>query len=468
MATAKEKVKSNELTPSEAKVLDILLKAQKQMTGNDPDTPEVTTSTMESELTNTIIIPKGMSKLAAADELTKQYEQEETMIDLQKIFEDWQGMDTLVACMKAIEQTFGWIHTKRTFWSNPTEMKVTTDIIDGKEIQVDGYYGKFTASSWDDAEGSIGITSSGKGYVKFHAKKKHSARVSNFFKLVEELLLTSSIYKNKSIVISEAGWSHIENRGSKNIVLNADEELIVNNLVIDPLGELSKRVILFAGVYGTGKTETAMRVGREAIAKGMTFFYLKNASLFTQALTQVKKYQPCVLFMEDVDEIGSGEERNSSMNDILNTLDGVQTKGNNITVIFTTNHENKINPALRRPGRIDVVMYFRIAKTDTIAKIYDKIFASHKGYESLDIEMLAKASPEIQGAVIAEIATRAITMGNRKDGLTNDIVLTSIASMEHQIQFMQADVSNTKNKVEEAWETLGSIVAVKALEEYNN
>lgn len=431
----------------------------------DINSLEVTAGVRTGE-TESIIIPKNMSKLQAAQELEKQHEEEETVIDLRHDFSKWDGKDALVAIMKVIKNTFGWVPGKaiQTMFGpiNPKELQVAIDIKDGKEIYENCFIGQFVVAAWDNAKGNVGM-SQGIATIVFNVKKKHKERAQKFFSDCEQHLLTSSIYKGKSIVVDGDGFSFIENRGSNNIILNDAEERVIQNLVIAPLAKDGKRCILFTGDYGTGKTETAMRVGREANAQQITFMYCKDATKFAKLLDTAKQYQPALIFMEDIDEIGSGEQRDASMNEILNTLDGVQTKGNNITVIFTTNHEDRINKALRRPGRIDVILKFKKCDPSTVVKIYQRLFLGLTGSTTLDFELLAKSTPNVQGAVVAEISKRAKRMAEHAvDGtITDDIVLTAIDSMKDQIDFMGANPEKTIDLRIQALETIADVISSK-------
>ena len=448
----------------------MLLKFGAQMESvPNPDKKEITTQTVENDEIQTIQIPTGMSKKAAAAELKKQWEEEETEITMALELKEWEARDGLHAIMIAIEKTFGWINAKATMFSSPVELQIVTDIKNGVTTTKDAFLGKFQASSWDDAIGQVGmVTQHGRelfAYITFDVKKKHKERVKKMFEFCRQMLLENSIYKGKSVVVTSAGFQYVENNVNQNIILNSDEERIINNLVIKPLAKKGKRTILFTGKYGTGKTETAMKVGKAATNIGTTFFYLKDTTQFSMTLEKAKQYSPALIFMEDIDEIGSGEERNSRMNDLLNTLDGVQTKGSNLTVIFTTNHENRINKALRRPGRIDLIVKFALAQPETVGRIYQALFKNLPGADSLDIKLLIANTPHIQGAVIAEIAKRAIDMTEGKP-LTDEIVLTAIDSIKHQIEFMDTDVENVETPQEKLYKAFENVVEAGYLQ-YN-
>jgi ATP-dependent 26S proteasome regulatory subunit len=162
-------------------------------------------------------------------------------------------------------------------------------------------------------------------------------------------------------------------------------------------------------------------------------------------LKQAVNYQPCIVFLEDVDEIGSGSKRDADMNRILNTLDGVQTKGNNLTVIFTTNHEKRINPALRRPGRIDLVINFGNPNKESVQKIYHAYFDGLPGADKLDYVGLAQRTEDCPGAVIAEIAKRAFKLCTKHGETSDDRVKAAIDSMKHHLALMREDVEEEQS-----------------------
>lgn len=386
--------------------------------------------------TDVITIPKKMTKLEAAKELQLQHAEEEKVVEKIKIFEGWAYNDALVAIMRVSKRTFGWINgqTTKGFFGDeilPAEVKIQTDV----DKWEDCFFGQFQIAAWDSALAQVGGTGRPThAYLKVTAKRKFDARIDEFFNAVEKELKDNSIYKGKCLIwSSDKGFSFIENRGSEDIVLNKNENLVLDNFIIKPLlsGKKEKRGILFAGPYGTGKTETALKIGRIANKAGHTFIYCKDRNL-SEVLEIAKHYQPSIVFVEDIDEMTSGE-RGTEINDLLNTIDGIQTKGQELTLIMTTNNKEKINQAFRRPGRIDVVLNFELPNKETIAKIYKKLLKD----DSLEYEKLAEITPEVQGAVIKEIANRALLSVEEGDTLQFKHVEMSIELTKMQIDFMK-------------------------------
>jgi hypothetical protein len=397
-----------------------------------------------------IILPIAMNKLQGSKELKRQWDDEETEIEVVRKFEDWNWKDVLVAVKKATERHFGWIQGKTimTFFGpeRPKEISIVVQIADGKKITEDCFYGAFTATVWEDAQVDVGAQ-----HIVATVKKRYADEVREYFDLVQTILDQESIYRAKPITVTKqtSPWGEVsldfeifELKVSDRIVLNEDVETVIQNFVIDDLGDEGKRCYLFSGGYGNAKTETAMRVGGQGTAKGMSFFYCKDADVFHMLLKQAVNYQPCIVFLEDLDEIGAGEKRDADMNRILNTLDGVQTKGNNLTVIFTTNHEKRINPALRRPGRIDLVIHFDNPSKIAVAAIYKCYLGGMAGSEGLDYAQLAERTPECPGAVVAEIAKRAVKLCKKRGEVKEEFIKASVDSMKHHLKLMKEDVEN--------------------------
>ena len=80
----------------------------------------------------------------------------------------------------------------------------------------------------------------------------------------------------------------------------------------------------------------------------MTSYFIRSAS----------KYGPCVLFVDELDALcpkranGGSEQENRIVAQLLTLLDGLEPRGQ-LVIIGATNRPHAIDPALRRPGRLD-------------------------------------------------------------------------------------------------------------------
>jgi len=427
---------------------------------NAPD-PTIRTTIEFSKETSKIIIPEGMSKLEAANDLKNQWDNEEQEQAFEITLEGWDWKDGLRAFRNVVEDKFGWLKGKSDWWSTPTEISIVTGYQNGIPQNEMAFYGKVKFPAWEDCPGEVGVNKAGFVWIGVMAKKKYSSAINTFFKEVQQYLKNNSIYRGKPVVVTvenRFGGTNInleitELKKNPKIILNIGERSVVDNLIIDQLTEEGKACYLFTGTYGNGKTETALEIGIEANKRDITFFYLKDSKHFDKVLAFARKYEPCILFVEDIDEIAAGENRDEKMNAILNTLDGVQTKGRNVKVIFTTNHEKSINKALRRPGRIDLIINFSNPEKDTVRKIFEKYFEGLDGADEIDYEMIGAKAPDAPGAVIAEIAKRGVVLSKKDGQINTNRVLAALTSMEHHIKFMNDEVDKV-NKVEDAFNTI--------------
>lgn len=413
----------------------------------------------------TISIPTSMSKLEASKELKRQWEEEETEIDVDRRFEGWKWQDVLVAVKITAEKYFGWINAQQSFMNPPTEIEVVVDYENGLPIKTTCFYGQFRVAALDNGLCNIGV-SRGEVIISFNLKKKYKERITEWYNLIDEHLRKSSIYRGKSVVVTGDGdqfgndvnFEIIETKSNPKIVLNKKEKSIIEQYCALDLQEHGKRTYLFTGPYGNGKTEAAMILGDYAKALGMTFFYVKDSNYFVETLSVAAKfYSPCFIFMEDIDEVGSGDERTQRINELLNTLDGAETKNKSIKVLFTTNHHDSINPALRRPGRLDLIVQFNNPERETVKEIFKKYFAGVNGEELIDYDFISGQTPDCSGAFVAEICKRSVRLAQINNGLSNELVEAAINTISDHLKMM-SEPTKKGNELENAMKVIAEFL----------
>lgn len=410
---------------------------------------------LEHDTPPVISIPDSMTKLDAAKELKRQWEEEETEIDVQRKFDGWKWQDVLVAISITAEQYFGWINAQQSFMNPPREIQVIVDYKNGLPIKRTCFMGEFQVLALDEGTCNIYVNSGHAG-VSFNVKKKFRKHIEQWFDLIDQHLRTKSIYRGKSVVVrtdkdefgSDVSFEITETRSNPKVILNAKERSVVEQYCKLDMREHGKRTYLFNGDYGNGKTEAAMMLGDTAKELGMVFFYVKDSKAFVNMLSiAAKYYTPAFIFMEDIDEIGSGNERDAGINQLLNTLDGAETKNKNIKVLFTTNHPNQINPALRRPGRLDLIVRFNNPARETVKRIYETYFKGVAGSETLDYDSCAMATPDCSGAFVAEISKRALRLAELSGSISNEIVIAAINTISDHLALMEVEIDNKKPDV---------------------
>ena len=131
-----------------------------------------------------------------------------------------------------------------------------------------------------------------------------------------------------------------------------------------------RRGYLLHGQPGTGKTALARALAEDLDLPIFVFDLatLKNDELL-KAWNQMLSEVPCMALMEDIDAVFDGRKNVAvqsgpglTFDCLLNCLDGVQ-RADGLMVMMTTNHLDRIDPAIgqpgaigSRPGRIDRVV----------------------------------------------------------------------------------------------------------------
>ena len=131
--------------------------------------------------------------------------------------------------------------------------------------------------------------------------------------------------------------------------------------------------VLFYGPPGTGKTLMAKAVSQEAdayffIINGpeiMSKFYGDSERNLKGFFDRAERNAPAIIFIDELDAIApkrsevTGEVERRVVSQLLTLLDGMKGR-EGVIVIGATNRIDAIDPALRRPGRFDTEIRFRI------------------------------------------------------------------------------------------------------------
>ena len=112
-----------------------------------------------------------------------------------------------------------------------------------------------------------------------------------------------------------------------------------------------------------------------------------------------------IVLLEDIDRAfvtlpqehpaGVGFSSRVTLSGLLNALDGVAATERRI-IFMTTNHIERLDPALIRPGRVDVKVYLGDASRDQILKMYQRFYkdATESAYSADKFaDLIATRSP---------------------------------------------------------------------------
>jgi cell division protease FtsH len=197
------------------------------------------------------------------------------------------------------------------------------------------------------------------------------------------------------------------------------------------LGGKIPRGALLLGPPGTGKTLLAKAVAGEA---GVPFFSMSGAD-FVEMFVGVgasrvrdlfetgKKNAPCIIFIDEIDAVGrhrgaglggGHDEREQTLNQLLVEMDGFESN-EGVILIAATNRPDVLDPALMRPGRFDrqiVVDRPDVRGREGILKVHTRRIPLS---DDVDLRILAKGTPGLAGAELANLVNEAALMAARRD-----------------------------------------------------
>ncbi len=136
--------------------------------------------------------------------------------------------------------------------------------------------------------------------------------------------------------------------------------------LFEKLGVEAPKGVLLHGPPGTGKTLLAKAVAGETNAhftslsgpEIMGKYYGESEERIREIFKQAEENSPSIIFIDEIDSIApkrdevSGEVEKRIVSQLLTLMDGMKSRGK-VVVIAATNRPDSIDPALRRPGRLD-------------------------------------------------------------------------------------------------------------------
>lgn len=294
---------------------------------------------------------------------------------------------------------------------------------------------------------------------------RFSSLIDDIIEVTKKNIKNNSIYKGQALEISDINEPKIidlSDIDSQLMILSDQTEYDLRPIrarILNPDRCVEKGIplkfgALLSGPYGTGKSLLAFKLAKQAIENGWMFIYLKNPALLAESLRMAKiidrSGHGAVVFTEDIDQVVRGD-RDSAMQDILNTLDGGDTKNMNVISLFTTNHIELIEPTFLRGKRIGTIISMGAldAKTaDIFIRESFKIGCYTIADDLTEVCKLIEKS-NIVPAFMAEIIEKVKAMMVLEDEceVKAEYIEYSVKSYLHQVELSRTkDMSITPEK----------------------
>jgi len=427
--------------------------------------------------------PRNMTLAEARDWLSRLELAEEETIAINEVV-DAHPWDGCVAFMQAMKETYGWAAPSPSprWWGRqpPQMISIETGVNETATI----FWGGFKLPG---IEGQLETTTEEKrGQVKFciggQAKRKHMEMIHGLAELTRQIVRERSIYRGHALrlsLLNGGGIDLSEPPTFMNLKRVKEDELVFSEDLMDqvvtnlwtPIEHTAwcrehdvplKRGVLLEGPYGTGKTLAATITAKKCEANGWTFITVGRVSALEAALQFAVGYQPCVVFVEDIDREMAGE-RTAKMDDILNKVDGIVSKVSEIMVVLTSNKAGEINRAMLRPGRLDAVLHIGAPDAGAVQKLL-RVYGRKLIRPDEDLTQAGAALAGRIPAVIREVVERSKLYAiSRAPGaeffLTDADIVRSAKGMAHHLRLLDGDPPEDKTPAERLATALGEVVA---------
>ena len=247
--------------------------------------------------------------------------------------------------------------------------------------------------------------------------------------------------------------------------------------------KIPKGVLLY-GKPGTGKTLIAKAIAGEADVpfismSGSEFIEMfagLGASRVRKLFDKARKLAPCIVFIDEIDAIGSRRtsnsgaesENNQTLNQLLVEMDGFESN-ETIIVLAATNRPEMLDKALLRPGRFDrqiTIPAPDLLGREEILKLYTK---DKKIADDVNLREIAGDTAGFTGAELSNLLNEAAIIATRNNHKAIDKSDIEAAVKKITVGLEKHNrVVSEKDKKLTAYHEAGHAVVSKFLETQDN
>jgi cell division protease FtsH len=246
------------------------------------------------------------------------------------------------------------------------------------------------------------------------------------------------------------------------------------------IGARIPKGVLLVGPPGTGKTLIARAVAGEAGvpflsvtgSDFMEMFVGVGASRVRDLFQTARKMGRAIIFIDEIDSIGrkrgaglggGHDEREQTLNQMLAEMDGFETT-EGIVMMAATNRPDILDSALLRPGRFDRQVMVSLPELEDRKQILNVHIKGKKMDENVDLDLLARGTPGMSGADLANLINEAALIAVRDgDEMVTDNHLEKARDRVLMGQAREATVLNADERERVAYHESGHALAAVLL-----
>lgn len=426
-----------------------------------------------------IVVPERVPIPTAILALQRALQAEETIVEVVHHFDGF-AAEAAYALVTVLEEKFGFVDAvaQQDMWGGdrpPVMWTINVGLNETKQVplsdfRVPGIEGVLTSQIGPHPKTGLACL-----ILSAQVKQKHKTAVEEIVNLTTSQMRANPIYGGKAWRIrfrDERGeylkmpspeFFALRPEVVNHIKFNADIQASVNINLLALIrygdacrdrGTNLKRGVLIAGDYGTGKSLLAHQVAVEAVANGVTFIAVERADELADALKLAEFYPKSVVFSEDVDQVVSGD-RSIGMNDILNIIDGVESKSSEVIIVLTTNHPEEINPAMLRPGRLDSIISVEPPDAGTVVELV-RTYGGDQLEDGIDLTKIGEMLAGQKAAIVREAVERAKlaevfeSKGSEPRKIKVDDLYAAALSLQNEQKYRDPSTKRELSNVERA------------------